>query len=153
MEKRLIDKCYSKIVGTNSGSKNEKGKSYRQLYLAIMKKHDLRVLSLVREPENIFDPLAIAVYCDLPEYGRKQIGYIQNSKRSCLFCNREYSKGQVKETNTCPLCGGELTRTGLAHILAPAMDAGEQYKCIVTAYTGSEDSILGCNIQIERIAS
>lgn len=137
---------YTKVAGVNSGYKKD-GVVIRQLYLKKMKELGVTVLQLVREPENKFDPNAIAIYANI---GTKvHIGYVQNRVRRCQSCDNVVEK--ATEDEDCPKCGGCLNRDGLATELAHYIDNGYNYKARVTQYTGGNGKTMGLNIIIEKI--
>lgn len=156
-----IERVSTKVVGVAMGPTDSHGNSLRQQYLAEMKENNTLFVKLIREPENKFDSNAIAVYGDWGS-GQVQIGYIQNSSRICLSCEKEFSKKLITKDVTlreklnsgiCPYCGGEISRTGLAAELSEYMDADYTYKAKVLQYTGKDDQFLGLNISIERVMS
>ncbi len=96
-------KEFSKLVGVKF--------SEMQANIALCKPGDK--LTMIREPDNPFDPNAIKVYKD-----KMPLGYI----------NRD-----------------------LASQLAPRIDNGNKYMCIIQAVTGGGKKLHGVNIMIDTI--
>jgi hypothetical protein len=144
------DVCRTKIAGVMMGAKTKEGIPVRQLYLAELKKKDIRGLTLVREPDNKYDSNAIAIHADYGS-GDIHLGYIQNRVRICLDCSKEFARVDP-QVEVCPDCGGTLAREGLASTLARFIDQGIEYKARILDFTGGgELKCNGCNILIERV--
>lgn len=156
MSKKPITKVFTKIVGTTFDG--------RQALVAQARYSKIKVLRLVRDYENKYDPNAIAVYADMLDGTGQpepvQLGYISNAVYVCNACGFLMDGRGRGAPKACAECGGdEFERMGLATELATAMDNGTDYKCSVTEFTGGgesndsrEEKNLGVNIFIEQLA-
>ena len=145
------DEIKSKISGVMMGETNEEGIPLRQLYLAALDRNGIKGLRMVREPDNPYDPNAIALHADYGS-GDVHIGYIQNRTRICLDCSKEFPRVD-SNVEVCSSCGGTLAREGLASTLAKFIDQGVIFKARVLQFTGGVNSKnRGCNVVIERLA-
>jgi hypothetical protein len=149
------DAIKTKIVGVTMGPKVG-GRAARQVYLEKMKAENVRILELVPEPKNEYDPDAIKLMARIAGM-RVHVGYVKNSGRLCSGCGREYEKIPAQpgiplaEKQNCPECNIPLTYSGLASELSTWIREGYGFTAVVLDFTGGGGKSCGCNIEIRRL--
>lgn len=114
VEKPLV----TKIVGTTFEG--------RQGLLKAAAEHDIRLLKLVRDPDNPYDPNAVAVeapvYKDGVEVQSVRLGFISNSDRMCIVCGKMVDGLAFSRTRTvkCPRCGNVSQYTTKGMMTCPS---------------------------------
>jgi hypothetical protein len=152
--RRNLDGVKTKVVGVSADSTRQ---------LALRKLAELpiskrpRIVSLVPEPDNAFDPCAIRVLIDHPDLGRVQLGYIKNAETGCSRCGAVYPSYPTE--GKCGRCGEKdtLQRQGLASEIAAIMRGDPHisfYAEILDIGGGSDGkAFYGMNIQIRQVVT
>lgn len=163
MSKEYLEETPTAIAGVTHC--NEDGTS-RQKILEYCKVHKIGSFELEREPNNKFDPNAVAVVATLvskrdPSVTKRvKVGYIRNRRWVCVVCGMPFEPSRGEEPPAQCECGCvEFERDGLATRVAEAMDSGITYAVKVEQYTGGDGTgddgkpkNIGCNIRIVRIS-
>ena len=148
-----MDPIHTKIAGVCSGDRDTRQAALEELADLRNANPDQKVyLDLVPHPENPYDPDAIAIFVNLPDLGRVQLGFIQNANTRCTFCDYRHERFPK---NGCVRCGrtDSLEREGLATRIAAEWrgDPEANFFAELLEVTGGTDSKnFGANILVRK---
>lgn len=152
---------YSNVSGTMSGDESDTRQLALEMIAGLMKCNKAVFMDIVPDPENKWDRDALALYANLPDIGRTQVGFVKNAQHICDFCDKEFEReprDKATGETKCTRCGHgkpDVRRNGLASKIAKELRADPTvrfYAQVMQVTGGSADKPnRGCNIVIRRV--